>query len=161
MNGGELRHWVFRAHVQDRAGALTSIASAFSNRGISIQTVVGHGAEEQATHDGTVVMTFKCSERDKDMMVRVVKRLNKVTRLEEHAYDSHKLRKSAVIHTTRRLSPTDVAGEEAFLTCELMTEEPSGYEYFLAGAPSQLDPVLHRIESEGIVTDIVYTVMGL
>ena len=39
----EKKHWVFRVHVADRAGALTSIASAFSNRGISIDTVVGHG----------------------------------------------------------------------------------------------------------------------
>ena len=39
----EKKHWVFRVGVADRAGALTSIASAFSNRGISIETVVGHG----------------------------------------------------------------------------------------------------------------------
>ncbi len=161
MNHPELRHWVFRAHVQDRAGALTSIASAFSNRGISIETVVGHGAEGQATHDGTVVMTFRCSEQDKDMMVRVVKRLSKVTRLAERPYDSHSLRKSAVVQTTRRLTPRDVAGEETFLTREKMSVEADRWVYFLAGAPSELDPVLHRLESEGVVMDIVYTVMGL
>jgi len=161
MNDAELRHWVFRAHVLDRAGALTSIASAFSNRGISIQTVVGHGAEPQATHDGTVVMTFRCSERDKDVMVRVVKRLSKVTRLEEHPYDSHSLRKSAVVRASRRLGPRDVAGEEAFLTCELISTDPTSWDYFLAGAPAELDPVLHRLESEGVIKDIVYTVMGL
>lgn len=161
MNEADLRHWVFRAHVLDRAGALTSIASAFSNREISIETVVGHGAEKQATHDGTVVMTFRCSERDKDMMVRVIRRLSKVTRLEEHPYDSHSLRKSAIILSTRRLAPRDVAGDESFLTCELMNTGPTGWTYFLAGAPSELDPVLRRLESEGVVTDIVYTVMGL
>jgi len=161
MDEAELHHWVFRAHVLDRAGALTSIASAFSNRGISIETVVGHGAEERATHDGTVVMTFRCSEKDKDRMVRVIKRLSKVTRLEEHPYISHSLRKSAIIRSTRRLAPHDVAGEASFLTCELMDTDPSSWVYFLAGAPSELDPVLRRLGSEGIVTDIVYTVMGL
>ncbi len=157
----ELRQWVFRAHVQDRAGALTSIASAFSNRGISIETVVGHGAEGGATHDGTVVMTFRCSERDKDMMVRVVKRLSKVTRLEEHPYNSHSLRKSALVRTTRALKPRDVAGEESFLTCESMSTDPDSWVYFLAGAPSQLDPVLDRLEEEGIITDIVFSIVGL
>ena len=48
------RQWVFRAHVLDRAGALTSIASAFSNEGISIDTVVGHGFEKRAHVDGSV-----------------------------------------------------------------------------------------------------------
>jgi acetolactate synthase small subunit len=155
------RHWVFRAHVLDRAGALTSIASAFSNRGISIDTVVGHGAEEQATHDGTVVVTFRCDEHGKDMMVRVIRRLTKVTRLEEHPYDSNNLRKATIIRSTRRLAPRDVAGEDSFLTCELMSNDANGWTYFLAGAPSQLDPILKQMETEGLVKDIVYSVMSL
>ncbi len=161
MVNAEDHHWVFRAHVLDRAGALTSIASAFSNRGISIDTVVGHGAEEKATHDGTVVVTFRCSEEDKDMMVRLIKRLSKVTRLEEHPYDSCSLRKATIIRTNRRLIPRDVAGEEAFLTCELMSHDREGWTYFLAGAPSQLDPILQALEDAQVVTDIVYSVMSL
>ena len=43
MSDSDKYHWVFRVHVVDRAGALTSIASAFSNEGINIGTVVGHG----------------------------------------------------------------------------------------------------------------------
>jgi len=161
MNPPEHRHWVFRAHVLDRAGALTSIASAFSNRGINIDTVVGHGAEEQATHDGTVVVTFRCDEEEKNRMVRVIGRLSKVTRLEEHPYDSHNLRKAAIIRTTRRLTPRDVAGDESFLTCEMMGSDPEGWTYFLAGAPSQLDPVLKQLEAAQTVKDIVYSVMSL
>lgn len=161
MDNNEHRHWVFRAHVLDRAGALTSIASAFSNRGISIDTVVGHGAEGRATHDGAVVVTFRCDENDKDMMVRVIRRLSKVTRLEEHPYDSHSLRKSAIIRTTRRLAPRDVAGEDSFLTCELMGSGTEGWTYFVAGAPSQLDPILRKLESKGVITDIVYSVLSL
>ena len=93
----EKSRWVFRAHVLDRAGALTSIASAFSNEGVSIDTMVGHGFEERAGVDGSVVLTFYCSEADKDKMVRKVKRLSKVIQLEEHPYESQSLRKSALI----------------------------------------------------------------
>jgi hypothetical protein len=157
----EKKHWVFRVGVADRAGALTSIASAFSNRGISIDTVVGHGAAYTATHDGAVVVTFWCTEEEKDEFVRVVKRLSKVTHLEEHPYDSESLRKSAVVHTTRRLTPRDVAGRETFLTCELMKEERGVFTYFLAGSPSELDPILSRLAEEGILRDVVYSVIGL
>ncbi len=155
------KHWVFRVGLADRAGALTSIASAFSNRGISIDTVVGHGAAYTTTHDGTVVVTFWCTEAEKDEIVRVVKRLSKVTTLEEHPYDSESLRKSALLHTTRRLTPRDVAGRETFLTCELMKEERGLYTYFVAGSPSELDPILSRLAEEGILKDIVYSVVGL
>lgn len=157
----ERKHWVFRVGVADRAGALTSIASSFSNRGISIDTVVGHGATYAARHDGAVVVTFWCTEPEKDEIVRVVQRLSKVTYLEEHPYDSETLRKSAVLHTTRRLTPRDVAGREAFLTCELMKEERGVYTYFVAGSPSELDPVLARFAEEGILEDVVYSVVGL
>ena len=108
MTDTEKRHWVFRAHVLDRAGALTSIASAFSNEGISIDTVVGHGLEAHAGVDGSVVMTFWCDAREKDIMVRKIRRLSKVTGLEEHPYESQSLRKSAIVTANRRLAPHDV-----------------------------------------------------
>lgn len=157
----EKRHWVFRAHVYDRSGALTSIASAFSNEGISIDTVVGHGLEERAGIDGSVVMTFRCDEEEKDVMVRKVRRLSKVKSLEEHPYQSQNLRKSIIIRTVRRLAPRDVAGETSFLTSELINSGPGYWVYLLAGSPSELDPVLIRLETEGVVTDLVYSIIGL
>jgi acetolactate synthase small subunit len=161
MKEPDKKHWVFRAHVMDRSGALTSIASAFSNEGISIDTVVGHGLEERAGIDGSVVLTCRCSENEKDIIIRKVKRLTKVIELEEHPYESQSLRKSANVRTTRRLAPADVAGETAFLTCELVKEDTKGFTYFLAGSPSELDPILVRLESAGVITDIVYSLIGL
>ena len=161
MSENETSHWVFRAHVMDRAGALTSIASAFSNEGISIDTVVGHGFEERAGVDGSVVITFCCTEEEKDIMVRKIKRLTKVIRLEEHRYDSQKLRKSVIILSSRPLKPADVAGEESFLTCEPVYNDTTGWTYFLAGSPSELDPILDRLETSGVVKDIVYSIVGL
>lgn len=155
------QHWVFRAHVVDRAGALTSIASSFSNEGISIDTVVGHGTEEYAHIEGSVLITFSCSRKEKDIMARKIERLSKVIKLEEHSYDSEKLRKLVLIKTIRRLKPVEVAGEDAFLTHELVSSESDSCIYFLAGAPSQLDPVLKKLETGGIVKDIIYSVVGL
>jgi len=161
MTDKQKYHWVFRAHVFDRSGALTSIASTFSNEGISIDTVVGHGLVERAGIDGSVVMTFRCTEEDKDIMVRKIKRLSKVKFLEEYPYESQSLRKSAIIRTTRKLVPMDVAGENAFLTSELVRSGSNIYIYFLAGPPNQLDPILIKLETEGVLADIVYSIIGL
>jgi acetolactate synthase small subunit len=161
MSSKEASRWVFRAHVVDRAGALTSIASAFSNEGVSIDTIVGHGFEERAGVDGSVVLTFCCSEAEKDKMVRKVKRLSKVMQLEEHPYESQSLRKSALILSTRELKPRDVVGETAFLTSELVKHDAHGWTYLLAGSPSDVDPVLERLETEGLVKDVIYSVLSL
>ena len=94
-------------------------------------------------------------------MVRKVRRLSKVIALEEHPYESQNLRKSVIIAASRRLTPRDVAGETSFLTCELVKTDVTGFIYFLAGSPSELDPVLERLELAGIVTDIVYAIVGM
>ena len=161
MNNAESSRWVFRAHVVDRAGALTSIASAFSNEGVSIDTIVGHGFEARAGVDGSVVLTFCGSEADKDKMVRKVRRLSKVKQLEEHPYESQSLRKSAVVLVARELKPCDVVGETAFLTSELVKKDSHGWTYLLAGSPSDLDPVLERLETAGVVKDVIYSVLSL
>jgi acetolactate synthase small subunit len=158
---GTRQHWVFRSHVVDRAGALTSIASAFSNEGINIDTVVGHGTEKYAHIEGSVLITFSCSEKEKNIMARKIERLSKVIKLEEHSYNSKTLRKSVLIRTERRLKPMEVAGEDAFITCELVKSDSKSCTYFLAGAPNQIDPVLKRLETGSVVRDIIYSVIGL
>jgi len=157
---GEKKHWVFRVGVADRAGALTSIASAFSNRGISIETVVGHGTAYPGAPGGAVVVTFWCTEAEKEEIVRVVRRLSKVLSIQEHPYESERLRKSALVRVSRRLRPPDVAGRETFLTCEPLGQRGDLHTYFLAGSPSELDPVLGRLAEEGVLRDIVFSVIG-
>jgi len=161
MSTHKKQTWVFRAHVVDRAGALTSIASAFSNEGISIDTVVGHGFEERAHVDGSVVLTFNCTLEEKDKMVRKVRRLSKVIELEEKPYESQHLRKSAIVLTSRKLKPRDVAGENSFLTCEQVNSQEDVWTFFLAGSPSELDMVLERLGKERVIKDIVYSLVGL
>jgi len=158
-NNQQNKHWVFRVCVADRAGALTSIASAFSNRGISIETVVGHGTAFPGLPGGAVVVTFWCTETEKDEIVRIVKRLSKVKSLEEHPYESEQLRKSALVRVTRRLVPRDVAGRECFLSFELLRQENGVWTYFLAGPPSELDPILGQFAANQILSDIVYSVI--
>jgi len=133
VGNDEMRRWVIRVRVADRAGALTSIASAFSNRGISIDTVVGHSHALSSRQDGTVVVTFSCTEADKD----------------------------AIVQVTRRLTPGDVVGRDTFLTCELVRQVPDGFVFFVAGSPFELDPILSKFIAQGILTDIVYSVLHL
>ncbi|MCI0499051.1 MAG: hypothetical protein L0Y36_05155 [Planctomycetales bacterium] len=161
MSEQKKHHWAFRTHLVDRAGAVTSIASAFSNEDISIDTLVACKSEKQMQTDGGAIITFYCTEEEKDMMVRKIRRLSKVKELYEHPYESHSLRKSATIKVTRRLFPCDVAGEKTFLTCELVKEDKGVFVYFLAGSPYELDQILKKLGNAGLIKDMVYSVIGL
>jgi hypothetical protein len=95
-------------------------------------------------------------------MVRKVKRLSKVSSLQEHPYESQCLRKSAIVMTTRELKPIDVAGDETFLTCEPVSNDKSGnWTYLLAGSPSELDLILEKLVKKQVIVDIVYSIIGL
>jgi hypothetical protein len=127
--------------------------------------------EKTGVPEGAVILTFSCTEEEKEKMVRKIRRLSKVKKLEERPYSSHSLRKSAVIRVCRDLKPADVAGEESFITCEPMKQvEPIWRDeegcdmdraYFLAGAPRDLDPILLSLENEGILRDIIISIIGL
>jgi hypothetical protein len=157
----EKKPFVFRVRVADRAGALTSIASSFSNRGISVDTVVGHSHYLTNSDEGTVVVTFRCTEEEKDTIARVLRRLSKVTSLTEHPYECKSLRKSAVVHVSRRLTPGDVVGKQMFLTCEPIQQSENEGIYFLAGPAAELDPIVERFIKDGILKDVVYSVLHL
>jgi hypothetical protein len=66
-----------------------------------------------------------------------------------------------MILASRELKPRDVVGKKTFLTTELVKTTPQGWSYFLAGSPSDLDPVLERLETAGVVKDIIYSVLSL
>ncbi len=157
----DVQHWLFRIWVQDRAGALTSIASAFSNRGVSLDSVVGHGADKSEGCDGTVLATFTCTESEKEALKRVIGRLSKIRRVEEHPYLADHLRKTVVMKASRKLRPVDVAGETTFLTCEEMHHDSTGWTYFIGGSPNQLDPILRRMVRDGLLLDQVYSITAL
>ena len=41
-----------------------------------------------------------------------------------------------------------------------MAETRGTFTYFLAGSPSELDPILARFVEEGILKDVVFSVIG-
>ena len=74
-------YWQFKISVSDCAGALTSVAAAFSNEGISIDMITGRKME--AGKNGLIMVGFESSKESKDILVRKINRLTKVLDIEE------------------------------------------------------------------------------
>ena len=79
-------YWLFNISVSDCAGALTSVAAAFSNEGISIDMIKGRKME--AGKSGLIMLGFISSKQGKDVLVRKIKRLTKVIDIEERQSSS-------------------------------------------------------------------------
>jgi acetolactate synthase small subunit len=153
--------WLFRVIAVNKPGAMTSIASAFSNRAVSIDSIVAHGSEETPDDSGTVVITFRCSEEDKEKVRREIERLSKVIRVEEHVYLQDYLRKGAVLLVKPDPEAFRAVESAEKVSWDLIKDESIGRTYFIAGAPNQIDPLIEGLLDANLVLDIVYAIITI
>ena len=71
--------WVFKISVSDCAGALTSVASSFSNQEVNIDVITGTRA--YVDKHGIIMVGFQSDEETKEVLIRKIKRLVKVEKL--------------------------------------------------------------------------------
>jgi hypothetical protein len=136
---------------------MTSIASAFSNEGVNLETVAGHGSD--GGEEGWILVTFSSSEAEKEKMARKIRRLSKVRRMEELPYGSRRLCRFAVVRSLRELSPAEM-GEEEVLVRRIREEGGEGWIYLLAGPREEVDPVLQRLKGAGLLASLVHTLLA-
>jgi ACT domain-containing protein len=91
MTDAEKNYWMFHITTSDCAGALTSIAAAFSNEGVNILTIIGHG--DCPDKKGAIEIGFEGDEQTKDILVRKIKRLSKAISIREEKTSTDELAK--------------------------------------------------------------------
>ena len=91
MTDTEKKYWMLHITTSDCAGALTSISAAFSNEGVNILTVIGHGACPDKK--GAIEIGFESDEQTKDILIRKIKRLSKAISAKEEETSMDKLLK--------------------------------------------------------------------
>lgn len=92
------RRWLFAIRAQDRPGALTAVANAFSHRGVSVRMILGAGSMTEAADSGNIFVAFEATENKKTALLRVIGRLAKVISVESFAFDSEQVRELAIVH---------------------------------------------------------------
>jgi len=77
----DMLNWKFKIVANNCAGALTSVAAAFSNENVNITKVT---SDETDLKGETVIwIDFESSVDEKDILVRKIKRLTKVNSISE------------------------------------------------------------------------------
>ena len=89
MENTEKKYWMFYITTSDCAGALTSISAAFSNEGVNILTIIGHGACPD--RKGVIDIGFQGDDQTKDILIRKIKRLSKAISIKEEETSMDKL----------------------------------------------------------------------
>lgn len=124
--------WVFEVRGSDRPGALAAIATAFSSRGISIDSVVAVATPgAQALRDHNIVLGVRCTTHRRDEMLRVLARMSCVE----------------VVRALPFSSPRVVALAFGWADCEPgacgKAQVPGSPDAVLAGTPEAMNSVAH------------------
>jgi len=155
--------YLFDLKVRDRPGTLTAVASVFSNRGVSIQMLLGSTLGAQAGADISIFFVFEASEKRAQAVFRAMGRLDNVTSVTSHRYDSQALRAVAFAH----VDPRKLADDQqlpAIATDESVTFAPvvcdNKHEtWILMAHPAQLENCIARLRGAGALVDATMTII--
>jgi acetolactate synthase small subunit len=152
------QRWVFVVRVQDKPGALTSTASVFSNRGVSLEGVLGSGIAATTEEDGRLVFSFRATERKKIMLQRALERLSKVLGVESYAYDDPQLRAIAVARLTTQ---DGVKLDGADLQVDTIASQPEEVTLLLTGNAERLTHTLEDLRQRDVLKDVVVAAIAI
>ena len=155
--------WLFAVKVRDRPGTLTAVASVFSNRGVSVQMLLGSTLGAEPGADISLFFVFEASERRMHTVLRTMGRLDNVTSVTPHPYDSDMLRAVAFVHVDpRALSdvqqlPAIADGESVTFAPVLCDDEDE--TWILMAHPSRLESCLARLRDADALIDATITII--
>lgn len=149
--------WVFVVKVQEQPGVLTSVASVFSSRGVSLSMVlVSHAAKEDSANP-TILLSFSATPRKVESLRRILGRLSRVLETRAYPYDSPDLRAIAMVKLPSGAKPVLPAGVRG----EVLTGEAGPTTIQLVGRPPAVDSAIDGIRNSCGVDDVVISVMAL
>jgi acetolactate synthase small subunit len=149
--------WVFVIKAQDKPGALTAAAGVFSNRGVSLETILGSGITLAGTDGGRIVLSFRATEYKKDMLLRVLERLSAVQQVNCYIYSSPELRAIAVV----RVSGTDTAWETSDVQTEIVSQSEDSRTMLLTGVTPAVEQVIETLREHNALLDVAMSVMAV
>ncbi len=155
--------WLFALKVRDRPGTLTAVASVFSNRGVSVQMLLGSTLGAQVGADISIFFVFEASEKRMNVMLRAMGRLENVTSATSHRYDSHALRAVAFAHVDpRKLDDDeqlpDIATDESVTFAPVVCDNKHE-TWILMAHPGQLESCIARLRSAKALIDATMTII--
>ncbi|MEM6714635.1 MAG: hypothetical protein AAF622_06145, partial [Cyanobacteria bacterium P01_C01_bin.147] len=98
------QRWVFVVRALDKPGTLTATAAAFSNRGVSLESILASGIAPTTLEDGRLILIFRATSEKKALLQRTLERLSIIFQVDAYTYEDERLRAIAVA----KLSPTAV-----------------------------------------------------
>jgi acetolactate synthase small subunit len=150
--------WVFVVKAQDKSGALTSAASVFSNRGVSLEAILGSGISSMTSKDGRLILSFQATERKKEMLLRAMERLSKVLQVHAYPYDAPQIRAIAIAKVSS-LAGLDL--ETQPVQTETISQTADSLTLMLSGSTFAVEAVIEQLRQRQALLDVVMSAIAI
>jgi acetolactate synthase small subunit len=146
------QRWVFVVKVLDKPGALSAAASVFSNRGVSLEGVLGSGIAATTVEDARLIFSFRAVERKKDLLLRALQRLAKVVHIDVYPYSDPNLRAIAIAKVSS-LDSLELSAET--LRSETIAQTSEGLTVLFTGSTAAVETVIETLRQHHALLDVV------
>ncbi|MBD2462563.1 hypothetical protein H6G89_16075 [Oscillatoria sp. FACHB-1407] len=146
------QRWVFVVQALDKPGVLTATASVFSNRGVSLEGILGSGIAATTAEDARLILSFRAVERKKDLLLRALQRLAKVIHVEAYLYTDPRLRAIAI---ARVVNLDNLGLNTDSLQTELISQTPEGTTVLFTGSTTAVETAVATLRQNRVLIDVV------
>lgn len=152
------QRWVFVVRVLDKPGMLTAAAAVFSNRGVSIEGILGSGIGSTTIENGRLIINFRATAQKQSLLYRALERLPDVFRVDAYAYDDQRLRAIAIAKLS--LGPKNLNDDDSY-AIETIVQTSTERVVILNGSPPALDSALTRFRQQNQLNDVVMAYIAI
>lgn len=163
MDNSDKKRWFFAVKVHDKPGMVTAVSSVFSNRGVSLEMLLGSTLHAVSADAIDLFVVFMATEPRKNELLRTIRRLAKVISVECYNGDSPTLRAVAFAHVSQQegdvqVDLASVATEESVVFSPVIFEDKH-QTWILMATPSHLQHCLDRLQDAKILLDVTVTII--
>ncbi|MEM8810283.1 MAG: hypothetical protein AAGF01_30065 [Cyanobacteria bacterium P01_G01_bin.38] len=146
------QRWIFVIRALDKPGTLTAAASVFSNRGVSLEGLLGSGIASITVNDARLLLSFRATEQKQAMLKRALERLAVIFKVDVYAYDDKRLRAIAVA----KLTPdADVESDSGSLYVETIDQSETSSLLLLSGGTAEVENAIAKLRAQQQLKDVV------
>ena len=149
---GQHRRWIFVAQALNRPGTITAAASVFSNRGVSLEGVLGSAIDTTTVEDGRLLLSFRATAAKKDLLLRSLQRLPSISQVTAYAYEDSRLRAVAV---AKIKSTAQIDYNLNALYTEVILKEKDAILLLLSGGTKAVEDAIAHFRKQEQLQDVV------
>ncbi len=152
------QRWIFVVRALDRPGTLTAAAAVFSNRGVSLEGILGSGIAPNTVEDGRLIVSFQATEPKQALLRKALERLSSVFQVDAYSYEDERLRAIAVAKLGQNVK---LAHDDDDYFVETIAQTEGDRMVMLTGTPLAVDNAIAQFREQGVLKDVVMTYIAI